>query len=131
MMIKRILLAVPILTAIGFIINSWVEIATTESPASWQHYGAIILLVIVIYFFFTDFKKAAIFTGIYFLLGAFGAFSLTLDINKSWVRIGSIETPTFNLLSLGLFILFFVLNFMTLTDFYLDYKELKAKKNNN
>ena len=57
---------------------------------------------------------------------------MTVEITTSWLRIGPVQTPPIQLLSLGLFVLFAVLNLDPLIDIYLDYKESKqAIKNNN
>lgn len=68
-------------------------------------------------------------TGIYLLLATFNAFSLTPSINTNWFRIGPIETPHFSGLSLGLVLVFLLLNSDISIDMYLDYKEIKAQRN--
>jgi hypothetical protein len=62
------------------------------------------------------------------LLATFNGLAMTAEIGTSWLRIGPIETPPIQLLSLGLFILFFILNFDPLVDIFLDYKEAKQAK---
>ena len=83
--------------------------------------------MVLVFLLIKNFRIAIIATGLYLLLSAFAALSLTPEVNTSWFRIASIETPHVNLLSLGLWVLFLILNFDQLINIYLDYKETRAK----
>jgi len=85
----------------------------------------------LLYLLFKDWKKAVLATGFYLLIGTCNLLSLTPSIltNSYGLRITSVEiwTPSFQLLSFGIFILYGILNFDTLVNIYLDYKEAKNK----
>jgi hypothetical protein len=125
---RKIFLLIPLLVAAGLLINCWTIILSTDTLADWRHYLGLGLFLILIFFYFKDFRLTIIGTGIYFLLGTFNALAMTAEINTSWLRIGPIETPPVQLLSLGLLVLFAILNFEPLIDIYLDYKEARQGK---
>ena len=93
---------------------------------------ALALFVGLIFLFFKNFKKAILGTGLYLILGTCNLLALTPSVttNSYGLKIGSLEvwTPTFQLLSFVLLLLFFFLNFDTITNIDLDYTE--EKKNN-
>lgn len=130
---KKTLLLIPIIIIAGLIIYSWAIILFTEVIATWRHYLALALIVGLIFLFFKNFKKAIIGTGIYLILGTCNLLALTPSVTTDayGIRIGSLKlwTPSFQLLSFGLLLLFLILNFDTLTDIYLDYKEARTKNN--
>ncbi|MEX6690867.1 hypothetical protein QTN47_25385 [Danxiaibacter flavus] len=125
---QKVFLSLPLAIAAGLLIYCWTIIFSTDTLATWRHYVGLGLFLILIFFYFKSFKLTVIGTGIYFLLATINALSMTAEISVSWLRIGPIETPPVQLLSLGLFILFAILNFGTLTEIYLDYKESKQAK---
>lgn len=125
---KKILLLIPLLLIAWQLVDCWVTILFGDGFVRWQHYVALSLFAVLIFFYFKSFTKAVIATGVFLVLGTCNAFSMTVDINKTWFGIGPIETPPFNLLSFGLLILFFVLNFDTMINLYLDHKEAKQAK---
>jgi hypothetical protein len=88
---------------------------------------ALALFAVIVLIYFKSFTKTIIATGLYLLLATFNALSMTPEINTSWFRVGSIETPHFQLLSLGLLVLFLILNSDTLVNMYLDNKEAKTQ----
>ena len=94
---------------------------------TWQHYVALGLFAVLVFLFFKSFNKTVIATGLYLLLATFNGLSMTPEIITSWFRIGPVETPPFQLLSLGLLVLFLILNSDTLVNMYLDNKESKAQ----
>ena len=128
MVLKKILLVIPLLIAIGFIIDSWVTILTGDYVVRWQHYTALVFLAIVIYFYFKSFTMAVISTGVFLVLGTVNMFSMTADIETTKFGIGSLRTPPFNSLSLGLLFLFSILNLVTMINLHLDHKEMKNKQ---
>lgn len=128
---KKILLLIPLVIIAGLLIYCWITILTQDYVVRWQHVLAIVLFAVVVFIFFKNFTKAIISTGAFLLLGTCNAFSMTPDINMTWFKVGPLETPPFNLLSFGLLILFLILNFDTMVNLYLDYKEAKRTENNN
>ena len=128
---KKILLLIPLVIIAGQLIYCWITIFTEDFVVRWQHYVATMLFAVVVFIYFKNFTKAVISTGAFLLLGTCNAFSMTPDINTTWFRVGFLETPPFNLLSFGFLILFLILNFDTMIDLYLDYKEAKQTEQKN
>jgi hypothetical protein len=124
---KKILLIIPLIIIAGLLIYCWTTILFTNIIATWQHYMALALFAVIVLIYFKSFTKTIIATGLYLLLATFNALSMTPEINTSWFRVGSIETPHFQLLSLGLLVLFLILNSDTLVNMYLDNKEAKTQ----
>jgi hypothetical protein len=134
---KKLLLFVLIVIA-GVLGYCWFIILFTEIEPTWRHYLAIILFVPILILFKKDFKKAVLITGVYLILGTSNLLTLTPSVtsNSYGIRIGSVEvwTPTFQLYSFLLLILYFLTNFNSLVNYYLDYqdsKKLRQTKRSN
>ncbi len=129
---QKILLLIPLGLITGLIIYSWISFLLTDMTPTWRHYSALVLFAVLVYLYFKSFAKTVIATGLYFLLATLNALSMTPERITGWSRfgtpLGSIETPHFQILSLMLLVLFLVLNFDTMIDIYLDYKEAKAQR---
>jgi hypothetical protein len=129
---QKILLLIPLFIIGGLLIYSWAVILFTEVDATWRHYLALALFGGLIFLFFKNFTKTILATGVYLILGTCNLLALTPSVttNSYGLRIGSLElwTPTFQLLSFGLLLLFFFLNFDSLVNIYLDYKEARQTK---
>jgi hypothetical protein len=128
---KKLLLIVLIIIA-GILAYSWSIILFTEIVATWRHYLALLLFIPLLILYKKDFKKAVLFTGVYLILGTCNLITLTPSItsNSYGIRIGTVEvwTPAFQLFSFLILILFFLFNFNTLINYYLDYQDLKKRK---
>lgn len=105
------------------LIYCWGIILTTEILATWRQYIGLLLFFILAFLFLKNIVAAIISTGLYLLLATFNLLAMTPTITVSGIRIGAISTPPVQLISLGLFILYFCLNMDSLIDIYLDYKE--------
>jgi len=131
---QKIFLLIPLGIIAGLIIYSWISFLVTDMKPTWRHYSALVLFAVLVYLYFKSFTKIVIATGLYLLLATLNASSMTPEIITGWSRLGtpfgSIETPHFQILSLMLLVLFVVLNFDTLFNMYLDYKEAKGQRNN-
>lgn len=66
--------------------------------------------------------------GVFLLLATFNALAITPAITTSWLNIGGLTTPPVQLMSLGILVLYAILNMDTLIDIQLDYKEAKEQK---
>jgi hypothetical protein len=126
---QRILILIPVAIIAILIAYSWAIILFTDVYANWRHHVALILFIPVLFFFFKN-DKITVFTAIaYLLIGTANMLSLTPTVrtNSFGVGIGSlkIETPSFQLVSFGVLVVLLILNFDTLTNFYLDYKDAK------
>ena len=128
---KKILLLIPLIIIGVLIAYSWITLLIQEYIPIWRHYIALSLFALLIFLYIKNFTKAVIATGIYLLLGTCNFLSLTASTiwNSYGVRVGSAEiwTPSFQLVSFGLFILFAILNFGTLADIYFDWKETRQR----
>jgi len=129
---KKLLLIILIIIAV-ILAYSWSIILLTEIEATWRHYLALLLFIPLLILFKKDFKKAVLSTGLYLILGTCNLITLTPSVtsNSYGIRIGAIElwTPTFQLYSFLILILFFLMNFNTLVNYYLDYQDSKKAKN--
>jgi hypothetical protein len=131
---KKLFLSILIIIA-GILAYSWSIILFTEIEATWRHFLALILFIPLVLLFKNYFKKSVLFTGIYLILGTCNLLTLTPSetSNSYGLRIGSMEvwTPTFQLYSFLLLILFFLVNFNTLVNYYLDYQDAKKLREKN
>lgn len=127
---KKVLFLLPFLLIVGLLLFCWTTILTSEILATWRHYVGLVLFVPIIILFFRNFKIAVIATGLYLLLATFNLLAVTPAITTSWINIGSdgIHTPPVQLASLGILVLYFVLNLDTFIDIQLDYREDKKQK---
>jgi hypothetical protein len=114
------------------LIYSWTIILFTDVEVTWRHYLALALFAGLIYLLFKNFARTVLATGIYLIFGICNLLTLTPSVttNSYGLRIGSLElwTPTFQLLSFGILVLYFILNFDTLINICLDYLEAREAK---
>lgn len=125
---QKIFTLIPLIIATGLLIYCWTIILSTDISATWRHYVGLVLFLILAFLYFKNYKWAIAGTGIYFLLATFNMLSMTAAITTSWLKIGSFNTPPIQLLSFGLLVLFGILNFDSLADMHIDYKETKKYK---
>lgn len=129
---KKLLLLIPLLLIAGLILYTWITVLTGDNVLMWRHYTGLVLFVPLIYLFTKNFRKTVLATIIYLILGICNVLTLTPAIiwNSYGIRIGSanIETPPFQILSFGLWVLLCILNFDTIVDIYLDLKEMRQTK---
>jgi len=124
----RIVLFLPLVITSSILLYCWTIILTTDVLSTWRHWAGLILFVPLVYLFIKDVRKATLATGIYLLLGTFNALTITPVIGTFWIGSDSIHTPPVQLLFLGIFALYFIINFKSLIDIYLNYTEAKALK---
>jgi len=125
---KKILFLIPFLLVAGFLLDCWTTILTSDFFALLRHYIGLLLFVVVTVVFFKDFTKAVVGLGVYLLLATFNGLAITPTIKTSSFFIGELSTPYIQPLSLGLLVLYFVLNLKNLIDIQLRYKEAKERK---
>lgn len=110
-------------------IESWVNIATTNTIAQWMHYLGTGMLIITIAAFFFHPRTGKILTGITLLLTTFRIAAFTASITTASFRINAITFPKFQPLGLGLLILFAILHFRAILDFlHIRVPEIKDEK---
>jgi hypothetical protein len=127
---QKILMLVPLAIVLGFLIHCWTNALLNTFIPNWRHYIGIVLFVPLLILFFKDLCKAIIGLGVYLLLTTFNLVAITPAITTSWINFGSsgLTTPPVQLLSLGLFILYFIMNLDSLINIQLDYKKAKTLK---
>lgn len=129
---QKILLLIPLVIVGGLLSYTWIIILFTDVVAIWRHYLSIALFIVLMLLFFKNFKRIVLATAFYLLLGTCNLLVLTPSITSNSFGIGidsiKIWTPAFQLLSFGLLVLFAILNFDTLVNMYVDYKEAKAQR---
>ena len=125
---QKILLLIPLIIIAGLLIYSFTIFINTGYILTWRHDLAFGLFLVLITLFFKKFRIAVVATGLYLIIGTCNLLTMTQEVRTSWFTIFSLETPHINLLSLGLFCFYFILNFDTLTNIYFDYKEEKSKQ---
>jgi len=117
------------------LIYTWFTFIFTNIVATLNHYLGLLLYIPLIYFcYIKKINLLIIFTGLYLILGTINIISFLPFISSSsfGISIGSfpIQTPSLNGYSLTLLILYSILNFDTLTDLYIDYKQTKRQSQN-
>lgn len=130
---RKILFLIPFCIVTGTILYSLGVYFAGESNLFIRHYIGIALYLPLIYFLLKEknYKKTLVCLGIYLLLATFNAIFLFPGFTYNYVGLNlasvEIKTPPFNLHSFLIFVLYAILNFDSLTDIYLDYKESKGK----
>jgi hypothetical protein len=120
---KRLILAfIPLIIIAGLLIYSWSLIIFTDIAATWKHYLGLLLFLPLPYLVIKKYTLGLFGTGIYLLLGTFNLLALTPSIYTNAFSIGSLSTPYFQPLLLGIFALYAILNFNAFVDIYVDYK---------
>jgi len=121
---KNILLLIPLLIITAYTIYTWSAILSRQVAPDWQHVTCICGVIFCWVLFSIDYKKALLGTGIFLLAGLLNILSLTPALSTFYIHMGGLQI-TFNLLCLGLLILYIVCNNVALVDIYLDWKEKK------
>ncbi len=122
---RKTLLLIPLLIMLAVLLYCWTAILTTRFSADWRHYAGLALYVPLVFLFFRSTAIAAVATGLYLLLATFNLLAITVPVMTFGLRLGPVSAPPIQGISLGLLILFSILNFHTLSEAYLDHKEGK------
>ena len=124
----QIRLSIPLLVVAAFTLHCWIIFFTTSFTATWNHYFGLIIFFPTVYLLFAKPKFCLIYLGCFLLLAVFNVIAFRPEIITSWVRIGTIDTPPVQLMSLGIFVVYFILNIDMLFDWHLDFKKRKQNK---
>jgi hypothetical protein len=122
---QKKLILIPLVIIASFLIYCWLTFMTTEVGPTWKHYFGLLFFLVISFSFFKKVAMTTLATGIYLILGTFNLIAITPSISTFGFRIGPMTTPDIQGLSLGLFILYFILNMNSLIDIHLDYQEKK------
>ena len=129
---QKILLLIQLVIIGGLLMYTWIIFLSSKVVGSWRQYASTVLFIILVFLFFKNFKASVFGAAFYLVLCSFNLLALapSLVSNSYGLGIGSMEiwTPKFSLLAFGLLLLFLVLNFDTLVNIYLDYKEKKEQQ---
>ena len=130
---RKIFFLIPFVIVIALLLNTWFVLFTNEFAAIHAtHYLGFILFIPVLYLLYKDrtFKKALLALGLFLVLATFCIANIfPYVIGRMSLEISGVKIPIPNIngLALLLFILYFALNFGTLIEIQLDYKESKGK----
>jgi hypothetical protein len=125
---RLILIIIPLIWIAYLLIKSWIVILSEGYVIQWRHITGLLLFLPLPVLLFKNYKVAVLAVGGYLVLGVVNLISLTPDIVWNAFGIGGLRIGDFNLLSLGIFVVYLILNIGALMDMHLDYKESKAKK---
>jgi hypothetical protein len=102
---------------------TWFEITTTECIATWRHYTALALIGVNMMLYFLRYKQAILLTGAILILATFNLLSFFTIIQTFYLGFWSLTTPGIQLKSLLLLVIYCLVNFNLLANWYLDIKE--------
>jgi hypothetical protein len=115
-------------------IYCWGDFILTNSHPYVPNYFGLLLFLPLVYFLFKDktLKKVIVLTGFYLLLSTINLVSFLPFKTTSFFSLttGAFDiswSPEINLFALFLFIVYLIMNFGTLIEIHLDYKEMKGK----
>ena len=120
---QKIYFLIPFLIVTAILFCCWALIWSGEYLASWRHYTGLALYLLLLVLSYNNIKRATIALGIYLLLAVCNLLVITPAITTTVIGIGPVNTPPFQLMSLGIFTLYLILNLNTLLDMWLDYKK--------
>jgi hypothetical protein len=120
----------PFLLVCGIMLYTWGEFlfAGNYLPR-WQHWLALVLVAGNGVLYFLRYRTAVWVTGIILLLATVNLLSFFIVISAWWITIGGVSTPDIQPWSLLLLVIYGVVNFSTLTNWYLDRKYGPVEKN--
>ena len=127
----KIIGSIPFLIITVIVLYTWVEIINTDYVATVKHYITLALVVMNGICYFMRYKTAIILTGLILVLSTFNLLSFYVETQTSSIGLNlggtQIRTPEIQLWSLLLLVLYSILNFSTLVNWYLDKQEVKHK----
>lgn len=124
-MLKRFLALAPFLILAAIALYNLFEFVFMDYVTGWRHRLAFGLLAVNACLYFYRFRPAIVATGIILLLATFNLLSFYTETTVSAITVGGISTPGVQLSMLFLLILYVVLEFDLLVNWYLDFKEGK------
>lgn len=121
----KIFRSTPFIILFSVVLNTWILFLSTDYVASWRHYLLLALLLTNSVLYFTRFKQALLLTGIILILCTFYLLPPFITLESSFIKIGPVFVPWIEYWSFLILIIYFVINFNLLIEFYLDFKEKK------
>jgi hypothetical protein len=130
----KILFFIPFTILTISMIYCWGYLILTNSHPYFANYTGLLFFLPLLYFLFKDkkLKKAIVLTGVYLLLATINLVSFLPFQTTSFFNLttGSFDiswSGKLNLFALFLFIIYLIMNFGTLIEIHLDYKEMRGK----
>jgi len=133
---KKVISLIPFIIVCIIMLVNWMEIIFTTIVATWQHYVTLVLVTANAVCYFWRYKPALIGTGIILVLATFNLLTFYAATN-TWffgINIGGgnfAYTPGIQLWSLLILVLYGMVNFDRLVNWYLDAKDAKQAKQNS
>jgi hypothetical protein len=127
MLKKRILALIPFSILAGIALYTMGEFTFSDFSATVQHRIAFGLVAVNACLYFARFRPAILVTGIILLAATCNFITFFVETTVWSIGIGGLHTPSVQVSMLGLFIIWGVLEFDLLTNWYLDYKESKQR----
>lgn len=130
--LRKVLFYIPLVVTACILANTWAVFFVDDYNPHVTNYLGLILFIPVIYFLFKDksCKKPLLALGLYLVLATFYVANIT-TYTTGRVSIGifglMIPLPPMDGTALLLFIFYCILNFGSLIELQLDYKESKGK----
>ena len=107
-----------------YLLYCWVMLFINDYIPTWKHYTTLVLFVVVsVLFVRRQIASLVIALGVYLLLASFHIISLSYQQATFFFGPDSPYNPHFQLMSIGIFIVYISLNLNHLFDIELDWKE--------
>jgi hypothetical protein len=125
---QKVRILIPLIITGLALIYCWVALLVNNYIPSWKHYSAIFLFAILIIFLVRGLSKILFPLGIYLLLASLHVISLSYNKATFFFGLDNPYNPHFQLMSIGILIVYFILNLDGLIDMQLDREERKLNK---
>lgn len=116
-----------ILTGLA-LIYCWTTLFINNYIPGWKHYAALSLFLILVIFLSRGFSRVLVPLGAYLILASLHIISLSYNKATFFFGPDSPYNPHFQLMSVGIFIVYIVLNLDALIEMQLDRQERKSNK---
>jgi hypothetical protein len=125
---QNVRILIPFLLTGFALVYCWVTLLINNYIPGWKHYSALFLFVILVLFLIQGFSKILLPLGIYLILASLHIISLSHNQATFFFGPNSPYNPHFQLTSIGIFLVYIVLNLDGLIDKQLDREERKLNK---
>jgi hypothetical protein len=127
-MSKKARILIPFILTTLALVYCWSALIMNQYTPSWKHYAALLGFMLIGLAAWNKLQNILIPLGVYLLLASFHIISLSY--NQSVFGFGKNTTynPSFQLMSLGIFVLYAILNIDVIIEWDLDRKERKMEK---
>lgn len=120
---KKIINVIPYLIAALVLLYCWINIIVTDNAATLRHYITLVLMLANSILYFKSYKWAVLFTGVILLLATVNLLTLYAATQTFYIAIAGVQMPEIQYWSLLLLVVYGVINYNRLVDWYLDYRE--------